>query len=269
MRCKPSVPTRMGTSRHCWGLCPIMDWSSRPRSRLNFLVGAAELNVGLNDCGVVGLEEWVEELGDGDGAIGLEAIGEVLTGEDLGDGEAAGEGYDLGEGEVAEPLALPSDVGAVTVDYLEELVQVGQGVFADGLGGEHLPGGGLAAGVADLGSPVADDEDYAVAELLELTQFAEPDCVAEVDVGAAGVEPHLEAERFTSIEELLQLLATDYLGDSAVEYVVVSAVSHQLRLDERAFRAICTSMFIWSINSWAPEKRMSPLILARKSTSIG
>ena len=102
---------------------------------MNFLIGAAELDVGLNDCGVVGLEEWVEELGDGDGAVGLEAVGEVLTGEDLGDGESAGEGYDLGEGEVAEPLALPSDVGAVPVHYLEELVQVGQGVFSDGLGG--------------------------------------------------------------------------------------------------------------------------------------
>ena len=131
--------------------------------QVELLVSSAELDVGLDDCGVVGLEEWVEKLGDGDGAVGLEAVGEVLTGENLGDGEAAGEGYDLGEGEVAEPLALPSDVGAVPVDDLEELVHVGQGVFADGLGGEHLPGGGLAAGVADLGCPVADYEDYAVA----------------------------------------------------------------------------------------------------------
>ena len=38
-----------------------------------------------------------------------------------------------------------------------------------------------------------------MAEFLELAQFAEADCVAEVDVGAAGVEAHLEAERFTSI----------------------------------------------------------------------
>ena len=171
--------------------------------QVELLVRAAELDIGLNDCGVVSLEEWVEELGDGDGPVGLEAIGEVLTGEDLSDGEAAGEGYDLGEGEVAEPLALPSDVGAVTVYDLEELVHVGLGVFADGLGGEHLPGGGLATGVADLGCPVADYEDYAVAELLELAQLAEPYGMAEVDVGAAGIEPHLESERFTGIEELL------------------------------------------------------------------
>ena len=89
-----------------------------------------------------------------------------------------------------------------------------------------MPGGGLAAGVADLGSPVADDEGYAVAELLKLAQLAEADGVAEVDVGAAGVEPHLEPERFAGIKELLQLLAADYLGDSAVEYVVVFAGSH-------------------------------------------
>ena len=194
--------------------------------KVELLVRTAELDVGLDNRGVVGLEEWVQELGDGDGSVGFEAVGEVLSGEDLGDGKAAGEFNDLSEGEVAEPLALPPDVGAVTVHDLEELVHVGLGVFADGLGGEHLPGGGLAAGVADLGGPVADYEDYAVAELLELAQLAEADGVAEVDVGAAGVEPHLESERFTSVEELFQLLPADYLGDSAVEYVVVFAVSH-------------------------------------------
>ena len=167
-----------------------MDWSSRPEE-VELLIGAAELDISLDDCGVVGLEERVEEFGDSDGPVGLEAVGEVFTGEDLGDGEAAGEGYDFGEGEVAEPLALPSDVGAVTVHDLEELVHVGLGVFSDGLGGEHLPGGGLATGVADLGCPVADYKDYAVAELLELAQFPEANGVAEVDVGAAGSKPIL------------------------------------------------------------------------------
>ena len=89
------------------------------------------------------------------------------------------------------------------------------GVLLDLLGGEHLPGGGLSAGIADLGRPVADYENDAVAELLELAQLAEADGVPEVDVGTAGVEAHFEAEGPAGVEEIFKLLLADNLGDAA------------------------------------------------------
>ena len=168
-------------------------------------------------CGVVGLEEGVEELGDGYGPVGFEAVGEVLPGKDLGYGKAAGERDDLGEGELAEPVALPSDLGAILVDDFEELLHVGACVLLDLLGGEHLAGGGLAAGVADLGRPVADDEDDPVTEILELAQLSQAHGVSEVDVSAAGVEAHLEAEGSARIQKLFELLLADDFGDAAVQ----------------------------------------------------
>ena len=77
----------------------------------------------------------------------------------LGDGEAAGEGDDLGEGEFAEPFALPPDLCAVFVHDFEELLHVGAGVLLGPARAESI------CRVADwpLGSPIwrssANDEE--------------------------------------------------------------------------------------------------------------
>ena len=56
----------------------------RPRRRLNFWSVPPNSTSASTHCRVVGLEERVEEFGDGDGAVGLETVGEVLTGEESG-----------------------------------------------------------------------------------------------------------------------------------------------------------------------------------------
>ena len=199
--------------KHCWGTLAHHGLELASDEEVEFLVGAAEFHVGLDGDGVVGLEEGVEEFGYGDGAIGLVAAGEVVSFEELGEGEAAGEGQNVGEGELAEPFALEDGFGAVLVDYAEELVEVGLGVFHDLLVGEHGAGGGFAAGVAYLGGPVADDEDDFVSEFLKLAEFAEADDVAEVDVGPAGVEAHFEAEGLAFLEE-----AGEFVFDDDFDY---------------------------------------------------
>ena len=74
----------------------------------------------------------------------------------------------------AEPLALLDlPERAALVHHHEELAQVGLGVLHHLLVGQHGAGGRLAAGVAYLRRPVADDEDYLVAEVLQLAQLAE------------------------------------------------------------------------------------------------
>src|SRR5438132_1145713 len=52
-----------------------------------------------------------------------------------------------------------------------------------------------AAGIAHAPGIVAYDQHDLVAEVLELAQLAQPDGVAEMDVGRGGVEPLLDAQR--------------------------------------------------------------------------
>ena len=80
-------------------------------------------------------------------------------------------------------------------------------------------------GVANLGRPVADDEDDFVSEFLKLAQLAESDDVAEVDVGSAGVEPHFEAEGFAFLEESDEFFLYDYFYHAAAEYAMKNVVA--------------------------------------------
>ena len=113
---------------------------------IEHLVGAAKLHVGFDSYRVVGLEQGVKQFGDGDGSVLAKALGKVVPFEELGDGEPPGQADNIGQGEFAEPLALVNDLGAVAVNDLEELAEVGLGVFHDLVVGEHGPGSGAAAG---------------------------------------------------------------------------------------------------------------------------
>ncbi len=103
------------------------------------------------------------------------------------------------------------------VHHLEELVHVGLGVGLHLLGGEHGAGLRLAAGVADAGRPVADDEHHLVAQLLELAQLAQPDDVAQGDVGRAGVEAQLQAQAAAGAERRRELVLGNDLRDGAAQ----------------------------------------------------
>ena len=78
---------------------------------------------------------------------------------------------------------------------LARLLDVAGRVLVDLVLRQPRPGRRLAGGVADLRGEVADDEHRGVAELLELTELAQHDGEAEVDVGRGGVDPELGPER--------------------------------------------------------------------------
>lgn len=201
------------------------------------LVGAAELDIGLDVDGIPALDEGVEEFVQADGRFGFEALAEVVALEELADGHAGGELEDVGEGHLVEPLAVPADFELFGrgVEDFAGLGDVGFGVGTDILGAEHFSRFGAAGGVADAGGEVADDEDGLVAEVLELAELAEDDGVAEVDVGCGGVHAELDAEGFAVaggfFELMLQfgvgvgmLAAGEELGEAEVGGVGVLGV---------------------------------------------
>ena len=69
---------------------------------------------------------------------------------------------------------------------------------------QHRPAAVAAAGVADPGRVVADDQHHRVPGLLELRELAQDDHVAEVDVGSRRVDAQLHAQRPPAAELLRQ-----------------------------------------------------------------
>ena len=144
--------------------------------------------------------------------VGLESICEVVALEKLCHGEFAGEPDDVGKAERTEPVALPPDLSAVTVDDLEELREVGLGVLYDLLVGQHWPRGGPARRVADLRCPIAHDYHDGVAEVLELSKLSQADRVSQVNVRGAGIEPHLEPKGASFFQTLDKFILGNYAG---------------------------------------------------------
>ena len=88
------------------------------------LVGAAELDVGLDRHRVVPLHDRVQELRDRDRRLLREALGEVVALEQPGDGRRPRQPDDLRVVELAEPLAVEPQLRAFRVDDRRRLLEV-------------------------------------------------------------------------------------------------------------------------------------------------
>ena len=163
--------------------------------QVELLVGAAELDVGLDRHGVVALEQRIEQLEHRDRLVGRVALGEVVALEQLGDGRACGRGRNRSSIAMSSHSLLRRTSVRLGVEHLEGLALEGLGVGVDLLAREHRAGSPSARRVAHARGVVADDQDDRVAEVLELAQLAQDDGVAEVDVGRRRVDAELDAQR--------------------------------------------------------------------------
>ncbi len=171
--------------------------------QVELLVGPPQLDVGLDRDRVVALQQRVEQLERGDRRAGGEPLLEVVALDQAGDRGLRQQAEQLLRRH-PQPLAVEADLGALAVEQLEGLLLVGGGVGLDLLGRGHRPLRRAAAGVADPGGEVADDQHDLVARLLELAQLLQDDRVAEVDVGRGRVDPELDPQRPPGRELLLQ-----------------------------------------------------------------
>ena len=93
---------------------------------------------------------------------------------------------------------LNSTTVFVAVEQLEDLRLVGLRVPLDFVRGQRRPGLRPARRIANHRREVADDEDDAVAEVLEVLHLADQHRVAEVEIGRGGVEADLDDQRAAS-----------------------------------------------------------------------
>ena len=173
------------------------------------LVGAAHLHVGLDLHGVESLHHGIQELMQGDRRLRLVALGKVVALENTGDGELGAHLQQTGQIHRQDPVTVVHDGGLLGIQDLHGLAHVGLGIGLDLLLRKLRTGGILARRVANQRGTVADDEGDVVAQVLELTHLAQRHGVAQVQIGAGGVDAELDVEGLA----LLKLLAKVGLGN--------------------------------------------------------
>ena len=145
----------------------------------------------------------------GDRRLGLVALGKVVALEDTGDGELGAHLQQTSQTHRQDPVTVVHDGGLLGIQDLHGLAHVGLGIGLDLLLRKLRTGGILARRVANQRGTVADDEGDVVAQVLELTHLAQRHGVAQVQVGAGGIDAELDVEGLA----LLKLLAKVGLGD--------------------------------------------------------
>ena len=185
---------------------------------VEFLVGAAELDIRFERDRVVALRQRVQELVHGDGLTFAVALGEIVAFEHAGDGVLRGEADHAVGAQRGEPLRIERDFGLVAIENEEYLVGVGLGVCRQLVRGHGRPRQVATGGVADHAGEVADQKNDVMAEILQLPQLVELNGVSQMEVGSSGVEAFLDAQRLAPRELRDKLGFDDQLVGAAHEY---------------------------------------------------
>ena len=179
--------------------------------QVEFLIGAAELDVGLHRHRVVALHQRVQQLVHRDRVVAFESPIEVIAFKQAGERVACGEpDHPLGA-ELVRPFRVEQDLRFFGVQDLEYLVPVALRVGEDLLARERRPGLVLPRGVADHAGEVPDQELHLVAQLLEMPQLVDHHGVPQVEVGGRRVEPELDPQLAPARQLPGQLLLDDQL----------------------------------------------------------
>ena len=143
------------------------------------------------------MRERVEELVERDRLPRRPPLLEVVALQDPRDGHAGREPYESFGAERGQPGAVELDGGLLRIEDPEGLSRIRRGVRLDLRPRQLGPRGLAAGGVADHGREIPDDEDDAVAGVLEVLHLPEDDGVPEVNVGRRGIEADLDGQAAT------------------------------------------------------------------------
>ncbi len=163
-----------------------------PDQQVELLVGAAELDVGLERHRVVALHQRVQEFVHGDRLPGLVALGEIVALEHPGHRVPRRQLDHAGRAHLGHPGGIELHAGQRRVEDLEDLRLVGFRVGPDFIGRQRRPRRVAAGRITDQAGEVPDQEDHLVAESLEHRHAVDQHGVPEVQVGRGRVETRLD-----------------------------------------------------------------------------
>ncbi len=161
---------------------------------IEFLVGAADLDVRPHHDRVPGLHDRVEQFVHADRGTRGQAPGEVVALDGPRHGHPGGELYHVRQGHLLEPLAIPPDLGVIEVNDPAHLLEVGLRVGVDLLSGQDGTGLVRLRRVPHPRGVITDDDDREVPEFLEHAKLVQRDRVAQVDIRRGGIHAVLDPE---------------------------------------------------------------------------
>ena len=155
--------------------------------QVEFLVGAAQLQVSLERDRVVALQERIQKLVHADGMASLVALAKVFALHHAGDGVFGRQRNHAGRAQRVAPFAVVAHLGFFGVQHFKRLRFISLGVDFDLFSRERRARGVAARGVADQGGEVADQKNDLMPQILQLAHFVQHHGVAQMDVGRGRV----------------------------------------------------------------------------------
>ena len=176
-----------------------------PHEQVEQLVGAADLDVGLDGNRVGPLQQRVHELDQRYRFLIAPSTGEVLPVHQTRHGDLGRHLEHICHVHRTEPFRVATNLEVVVEQQGAHHGQTCIDVSIDFLVREALARGVLAGGVAHLCGEVSEDEDGQVPLLLESAEQIEHDGPAEGDVRCRRVDAEFDAQRPAKLELTKQL----------------------------------------------------------------
>src|SRR5215472_2018928 len=184
---------------------------------VELLFGGAQLDIGFEHDGVIGGEQRVKQLVNGDGLIFIEARAEIFAFQHAREAIVAAETDHVVAGHFAEPFAVVADLGFSLVENFVNLLEIGFRVGVDLFARKRRARFGLSGGIANHRGKIADQENRGVTHVLKVFQLPQDDGVAEMNIGRGGIDAKIDAQRLASFRGIFELglqlvLANDFGG---------------------------------------------------------
>ena len=162
--------------------------------QVEFLLGGAQLDVGLKTRRRRTREQRIEQLVHGDGLIRGQARAEILALEHARQAIFSAELHDFLAAHLAEPFAVVADFRLLRIEDFVDLFEIGLGVGVHLLAAQRRARFRLAGGIADHGGKIADEKNGGVPFVLEVLELAQHDGMAEVQIGRGGIDAEVDAQ---------------------------------------------------------------------------
>ncbi len=199
-------PDQQRHGQHALRLLAVFLLQVTPHQQVKFLVGAAQLQVGLERHRVVALHQRVQKFMHGNRRAGLEAVVKIVALHHPRHGKFGRQLDHAGRAQRLTPFAVVANLGLGRIEHQTGLLVIGFGVELDLLGRQRRARVVAPGRVANQAGEVANQKDDLVAEVLQLAHFVQHHGVADVDIGRGRVQPQLDAQRLAAGLRARQLL---------------------------------------------------------------
>ena len=136
--------------------------------QIEFLLGGAQLHIGLEHHGIVGHQQRIEQLVNGDGLIACQARAKVFVLQHPCQAVFSAQPHNIVAGELSQPFAVVANFGFSRVQNFVHLREVGFCVFLHLLGRERGTRLGLSGRVAHQRGKISHQENRRVPQVLKM-----------------------------------------------------------------------------------------------------